>query len=202
MRQRVSETAGQDWQEPVSACYLGRALRSGVRFKVPDLRKDGSPRGVDTGRWVMVRLPLWTLTLVWVIVTVALRLLIVAVELVIDFALEGTNAGGYDVPSLRWRRRIAVTAEGPGAGAVAFGRALRSRRGHLWIVTSPRRLALAQVADGRETVLWQAAVPDQPVLSVERAELRWPDGSQVTFEWPRGERRLLRAHHSEAAARP
>lgn len=203
MRLHVSQAAAQAWQDPAaSAHYLGRAMRCSVRFKVQGMRTDGSLRGVRTAQWLVARLPGWILTTVWVVLTIVIRVLLWIAQFLLDAAFNSTSAS-YKTPTLRWGRRVEVTAAAmPASGAVSFGQALQRGRGHLWIVASPHRLALTQIVNESESVLWFATSPDLPMLSIEQAELRWPDTSCVSFSWPKSERRLQHAQYAAAYRQP
>lgn len=188
MRDQVRQAATQSWREQASALYLGRAVRTRVRFEAPNLRRDGTVpgehpvgrffRGIGVG--------------VFYVVTAVFLVIWIAIQFVANAVIGGTGAdiGGGGITG--WRRTITVKAKAPDAGAVAAGRALARRRGHLWLVASAHGAAFTQVVDGQQEVLWSVNGPGKPVLAIKQAQLRFPDASTIELAWPAGERRAFR----------
>lgn len=188
MRDQVRQTASQSWREQASALYLGRAVRTRVKFEVPNLRRDGTVPGQQSvGRFfrnVGVGV-LYVVTAVFLVIWIAIQFVATAV-----IGGTGTDIGGGGITG--WRRTITVKGNSPETGAVAAGRALARRRGHLWLVASAHGAAFTQVADGQQEVLWSVNGPGKPVLAIKQAQLRFPDASTIELAWPVGERRAFR----------
>lgn len=197
MRYQVSQAATSAWRESVFALYLGRARRTGIRFEVPTLRRDGTPKGERPMRRFLTKLPsrivgflvgitLGPLVLIWIVVQGGLDNLY---EL---FTADTRNAPLIGLPP-DIGRTITVTAAAPSVAAVAVAWALTRRRGHLWLVLSAHSVALIQVMDGRQEVLSTMTGRERPVLATQQVTLRWADASTMTFDLPSREKRSFKA---------
>jgi hypothetical protein len=192
MRDGVSRAAAQAWREPVSSLYLGRAVRVKIRFEVPGLRGDGTPKGEYPVARFFIKLPQRFLLVLGIVLTVIFALAWLAIQILADTILFGGGPANEDGPTVVYRRALTVKAGSPATGAAAAGRALARKRGHLWLVTSPHGAAFTCVADGRSEVLWAVNGPGHPVLAVKQRELRFPDSSMITLTW-RGGKSAFRA---------
>ncbi|HEY0806629.1 MAG TPA: hypothetical protein VGD84_16265 [Pseudonocardiaceae bacterium] len=186
MRDQVVGAAAQAWQQSVVAHYIGRSVRTKVRFDVPGLRADGTPRGQDPVGRFFVKLPVRVLLTVGFLVTAVFVLIWLVIQMV-------TNSTEINAGVTAWRRKITVIGAAPVAEAVWPGQALARGRGHLWLVTGPSTMAFVRFADGRQDVLWSSAGRPRPTFSPKKSELRWPDDSTIKLAWPRREYPLLRA---------
>lgn len=189
MREAVRQGAAQAWRDQVSVVYLGRASRFRVKFTVPGLRGDGTVKGDRPWQRFFTKLPVWTVLFVAYVVSFVFMVIWFLIQFVIIAALNDQSTPQSRM--VRWQRKIDVTAQVPQAGAVAAGRALSRKHGHVWLVTSPRGVAFTQMANGRQDVLWTATAPAAPTYARGERELRWPDGSTVHLALPRREYRAI-----------
>jgi hypothetical protein len=189
MRDQIRSAASQAWQRPAESLYLGRASRIKMRYEVPTLRHDGTVRGHQRARGFFTRLPLVIFYLIFGIFVIIWYL----AQLIILGLLGMDNGGGdfYGLP--RWKLRFNVKAAALDGLAVPAGHALAHASGDVWLVIGPTAAAFTQAVDGYQTVLWTENGPRHPVLAIKQNELRWPDGSTMTFELPRGEHKKFRA---------
>ena len=187
MRDQVAGAAAQAWRQPVVAHYIGRSVRTKVRFEVPGLRRDGTPRGqAPVGRFFR-KLPGRVLLVVGFLLTGVFVLIWLAIQIATDST--EINSG-----VTAWRRKITVTGAAPTVEAAWAGQALSRGRGHLWLVTGPSTVALVRFDNGQQQVLWTSAARPRPAFSPKESELRWPDNSTIRLAWPRAEYNLLQAH--------
>jgi hypothetical protein len=192
MRDQVAGTAAQAWQQPVVAHYLGRSVRTKVRFAVPGLRRDGTPRGQDPVGRFFVKLPGRVLLFVGFLLTAVFVLIWLGIQLVLNEILDGTD---LNLGATAWRRKITVTGAAPTVEAARAAQALSRGRGHLWLVTGPSTMAFARFDNGQQELLWTSAGRPRPAFAPKQSELRWPDNSTMRLNWPRREYKLLDTYH-------
>lgn len=209
MRAYVCQSAGYAWQESAIALYLGRARRIRIRFKVPTLRRDGTFKADRPVQRFLTRLPLRLLLIVAAPALVTFWVIWIGIYLLLNAVVDAVGLDGAanvadSMLDIQMRRTLVVKAASPAAAAVAFGRALSTRQGHLWMVVSARNAALVRVLDSRQDVLWAATDANRPVLVSKNIQQRWTeqinvispppamhwfDGSQIELTLPKGERR-------------
>jgi hypothetical protein len=188
MRDQVAGAAAQAWRQPMVAHYLGRSVRTKVRFEVPGLRRDGTPRGQDSVGRFFVKLPGRVLLFVGFLLTAVFVLIWLAVQMVLNELLDGTD---LNLGVTGWRRKITATGAAPTVEAAWAALALSRGRGHLWLVTGPSTVAFARFENGRQELLWTSVGRPCPTFSVKQSELRWPDNSTIRLKRPRREYRYM-----------
>lgn len=189
MRAQIRQGAEQAWREPVAVVYLGRAARFRVKFTVPGLRGDGTVKGDHPWQRLFTKLPVWTVLFLAYLISFVFMVLWFAIQFVIIAALNDQSTPESKL--VRWQRRLDVKAGSPQAGAVVAGRALGAKRGHVWLVASPRGIAFTQSADGRQDVLWTGTAPSAPVYRPGDPDLTWPDGSTLHLALPKREHKVI-----------
>jgi hypothetical protein len=180
MRERVLQSAAQEWGEPVTALYLGRASDLTARFKAGGLRRDGSPSGRPV-RHFFGTLPRRLAR--------GVRYLLMGVFLLFCLALSladgGMGSNDLDLPGRR--RKMIVTGASPAAAAVSAGRALRTGCGHLWLVMSCSRAGILDADGGKAEFCWQNTPGGRPQHAGSGTRWVWPDGSTLALRLPAGE---------------
>lgn len=189
MRDAIRQGAEQAWREPVSVVYLGRAARIRVKFTVPGLRGDGTVKGEHPWQRVFTKLPVWTVMFLAYLVSFVFLLIWIAIQMVIIAVLNDQSTPEGKL--VRWQRKIEVKAGSQQAAALAVGRALARKRGHLWLVVASRGVAFTQLADGRQDVLWSGTAPVAPAYRPGEHDLAWPDGSSVQLALPKREYKVI-----------
>ena len=160
-RALLEESAARRWGAPAIAAHTGFA----PTYHVPGRRRDGTPRGVGSVRWLA-------------------RTTAKTVHGIVALGASAVAPG----PDPLWGPD-SRSGHVRGADDSAAVRVTESMRGQFWLVVAPRGVGVARVHDNEIEMLWQDDGPDRPVF--DDHGLRWPDGSSVSFVFLREEHRRL-----------
>jgi hypothetical protein len=174
-REQVRRVAAQLAGESTSVVHF--CARS-VIYRVPDRRRDGTPRGSDKAKRILRAVMLAPLAILTFPVIVILG------------ALDDL---GIQVPS---RNQGKITVHGKAScAALSFADAVRGAEQDVWLAWSRSQVALLTMnGEHRPQVLWRATGHQRPKLKITKATLRWPDESRIDFDLTSAERARITEH--------
>lgn len=175
-REQVRRVAAQLAGETTSVVHF--SARS-VIYRVPDRRRDGTPRGTNKAKRVLRAILLIPYAILAFPVIVVLGMLD-------DIGIQFRS---------RDRAKTTVHGKSLSCAALSFGDAVRDVEHDLWLTWSRSQVALlGKNGDRRPEVLWQASRHQRPKLTIAKGKLHWPDESSIDFDLAPAERTRLSEH--------
>lgn len=151
-----------------------------VIYRVPDRRRDGTPRGSNKAQRVVRAIVL----IPYAILTFPV---IVVLGMLDDIGIQFRS---------RDKAKATVHGKSPSCAALSFADAVRDAEHELWLTWSRSQLALLGTnGDHQPEVLWQATRHQRPKLKIAKTKLHWPDGSSADFDLVPAERTRVSEHH-------
>ncbi|RCW45150.1 hypothetical protein DFQ14_103114 [Halopolyspora algeriensis] len=148
-----------------------------VIYRVPDRRRDGTPRGSNKAKRALRAVALAPLAILAFPVIVVLGML--------------DDIGIQILP--RNKAKTTVHGKSPSCVALSFADAVRdAEHDLLWLAWSrSQAVLLGTNGDHRPEVLWRATGHQRPKLKIAKTTLHWPDESRVDFDLAPAERTRL-----------
>lgn len=175
-REQVRRVAAQLSGETTSVVHF--SARS-VIYRVPDRRRDGTPRGSNKAMRVLRAILLVPYAIFAFPVIVVLGMLD-------DIGIQFRSRG---------KAKTTVHGKSPSCAALSLADAVRDAEHELWLTWSRSQVALLGTnSDHRPEVLWQAAHHQRPKLKIAKAKLHWSDESSIDFDLAPAERTRVSEH--------
>ncbi len=175
-REQARRAAAQLAGETTSVVHF--SARS-VIYRVPDRRRDGTPRGSNKAKRILRAVVLVPYAVLAFPVIVVLGML---------------DDIGIQLPS-RKKANSTVNGKNPACAALSFADVVRDTEHDLWLAWSRSQVALLGTSgDRRPEVLWKATGYQRPKLKIAKAKLHWPDESSIDFDLAPAERARISEH--------